>query len=253
VLSSVKARHVGNVDRVVFRFSGGLPQTVHLAWVDTLVHDGSGLPVRVAGAKVLSVVMNGALAHDAGGSTVPRRTAFALPNVITAVGAGDFEGSVSVGLGVQKRTSYTVRKLPGSNRVVVDVSAAFPTTTRKVWLTDRDANVVSVQRQVPSAAPAGGALHALFAGPTRSERADGLRLVRSRAWGFDDLSIADGIARLRLTRGCNSGGATTTVASEIVPTLKQFSSVSWVKIYGPGGHTENPNGPSDSIPFCLEP
>ena len=42
-------------------------------------------------------------------------------------------------------------------------------------------------------------------------------------------------------------------ASEIVPTLKQFTSVDWVKIYGPGGQTENPNGPSDSIPFCLEP
>ncbi len=253
VLTSVTARHVGDVDRVVFRFNGGLPQTVHLAWVDTLVHDGSGLPVRVAGAKVLSVVMNGALAHDTGGSTIPRRTAFALPNVLTAVGAGDFEGSVLVGLGVQKRTSYTVRKLPASDRVVVDVSAAFPTTTRKVWLTDRDANVVAVRRQVPSAAPAGGALHSLFAGPTQPERADGLRLVRSRAWGFHHLSIADGIARLRLTRRCDSGGATTTVASEIVPTLRQFPSVDWVKIYGPGGHTEQPSGPSDSIPACLEP
>jgi hypothetical protein len=253
VLTSVHARHVGNLDRVVFRFSGGLPRTVHLEWVDTLVHDGSGLPVRVAGAAVLSVVMNGALAHDAGGSTVPRRTAFALPNVLTAVGAGDFEGTVTVGLGVQQRTSYTVRKRPASGRVVVDIGAAFPTTTRKVWLTDPDANIVAVRRQVPSAAPAGGALHALFAGPTPSERADGLRLVRSRAWGFHHLSITDGIARLRLTRGCRSGGATTTVASEIVPTLKQFPPVDWVKIYGPGGHTEQPSGASDSIPACLEP
>ena len=53
VLTSVSARHVGNVDRVVFRFTGGVPTTVFPEWVDTLVHDGSGLPVRVAGAKVL--------------------------------------------------------------------------------------------------------------------------------------------------------------------------------------------------------
>jgi len=251
VLTSVKARHVGNVDRVVFAFTGGVPATVHPEWVDTLVHDGSGLPVRVAGAKVLSVVMTGAQAHDQGGSTVPGRTAFALPNVITAVGAGDFEGVVTFGLGVQKKTTFHASIQ--SHRVVVDVGAAFATSTRKVFLVNQDANVVPVLRPVPSASPASGALQSLFAGPTAAERANGLRLVRSRAWGFDHLSITGGIARLRLTRGCNSGGSTVTVASEIVPTLKQFPSVDWVKILSPGGHTEQPTGPSDSIPACLEP
>jgi hypothetical protein len=251
VLTSVKARHVGKVDRVVFRFTGGVPTSAHAEWVDTLVHDGSGLPVRVAGAKVLSIAMINAVAHDQGGSTVARRTAFALPNALTAVGAGDFEGAVLFGVGVQKQTSFRVRVQ--ARRVVVEIGASFPVSVRKVFLVDDDANVVSVQRRVPSATPAGGALHALFAGPTPSERSDGLRLVRSRAWGFRNLGITDGIARLRLTRGCNSGGATTTIASEIVPTLKQFPSVDWVKIYSPGGRTEQPSGPSDSIPICLEP
>jgi hypothetical protein len=251
VLTSLKARHVGNVDRVVFGYSGGVPATVHAEWVDTLVHDGSGLPVRVAGAKVLSVVMTNAVAHDQNGSTTRVRTAFALPNVITAVSAGDFEGVVSFGLGVQKKTSFHVSIQ--AHRVVVDVGAAFPVGTRKVWLVNQQANVVPVLRPVPSASPASGVLHSLFAGALPSERANGLRLVRSKAWGFDHLSIAGGIARLRLTRGCSSGGSTTTVAGEIVPTLKQFPSVDWVKIYGPGGHTESPTGPSDSIPACLEP
>jgi hypothetical protein len=251
VLTSVQARHVGNVDRVVFRFSGGVPATVYAEWVDTLVHDGSGLPVRVAGARVLSVVMNGAVAHDQDGATVRSRTAFALPNVITAVSAGDFEGSVSFGLGVQKQTSFQVRTQ--THRVVVEVGAAFPTGMRKVWFVDKDGSAAAVSRPVPSAAPAAAVLHSLFAGPQPSERANGLRLVRSRAWGFDHLSIAGGIARLRLTRGCSSGGSTITVANEIVPTLKQFPSVDWVKIYGPGGHTEQPSGNSDSIPTCLEP
>jgi hypothetical protein len=206
------------------------------------------------------VVFNGASAHDQNGATTRTRTAYALPNVITSVGAGDFEGTVTFGLGVQKRTSYTVTKLQNPDRVVVDVRAGFPTTNRKVWLVDTDAvetgngpYFVPRQRPIRSDAPAAAALHALFAGPTPQERAAGLRLVTSHAWGFDDLQIAAGIARVRLTRGCNSNGSTITVAGEIAPTLRQFPTVDWVKIYGPGGHTEQPTGAVDSIPFCLEP
>jgi hypothetical protein len=38
-----------------------------------------------------------------------------------------------------------------------------------------------------------------------------------------------------------------------MPTLKQFPSVHWVKIYDQNGQTERPSGHSDSIPFSLEP
>jgi hypothetical protein len=259
-LVSVQARHVGDVDRVVFGFTGGLPTTVFAEWVDTLASDGSGRPVRTAGTKVLAVYLNGATAHDQDGSTVRSRTAYALPNVITTVGAGDFEGTVTFGLGVQKATSFTVRKLHNPDRVVVDVGAGFPTTTRRVWFVDRDAvaageepSVVPVNRRVPAAAPAAAMLHSLFAGPTPSETAAGLRLVRSGAWSFDDLQIAGGIARTRLTHGCSSGGSTITVADEIMPTLRQFPTVDWVKIYAPQGGTEQPGGNVDSIPTCLEP
>src|SRR3954471_7116181 len=110
-LTSVSAEHVGKVDRVTFGFTNGLPDNVHLEWLHTRVHDGSGLPVRVAGAKVLSVGFNDATAHDQDGAAVKGRTAYALPNVIASVMAGDFEGYVTVGLGVQKRTSYVVTKL----------------------------------------------------------------------------------------------------------------------------------------------
>ncbi len=259
-LTSVQAQHVGKVDRVTFTFEDGLPDDVLVDWVDTLHHDGSGRPVRVAGAKVLMLVFGGATAHDQNGSTVRTRTAFPLPNVITAVGAGDFEATVTFGLGVQKRTSYTMTKLQNPDRVVVDVRAGFPTTSRKIWLVDKDAvnsgngpSFVPRQRPIRNDAPAGAALHALFAGPLPQERADGLRLVRSHAWGFGDLQIAGGIARVRLTRGCNSNGSTITVAGEIAPTLRQFPTVDWVKIYDPGGSTEQPQGQVDSIPACLEP
>jgi hypothetical protein len=108
-------------------------------------------------------------------------------------------------------------------------------------------------RTVPAAAPAGGALTALFAGPTPEESAAGLRFVGSGATGFRDLAISAGVARVHLVGGCAAGGSTFTVADLIAPTLKAFPTVTWVKIYGPDGSTERPTGDSDSIPECLEP
>lgn len=110
-----------------------------------------------------------------------------------------------------------------------------------------------VDRSVPRAAPAQGALQALFAGPTSEEAAGGLRFVASAATGFADLRIVDGTAHVRLVGGCASGGSTFTVAEEIATTLRQFSSVDDVKIYDPSGATEYPDEPGDSIPVCLEP
>ena len=93
----------------------------------------------------------------------------------------------------------------------------------------------------------------LFAGPTQAELARGLKFVSSGATGFKILSIRDGVARVQLLGKISSGGSTFTIASEIMPTLKQFRSVRWVKIYDRFGHTERPFGHSDSIPFSLEP
>jgi Sporulation and spore germination len=96
------------------------------------------------------------------------------------------------------------------------------------------------------------ALERLFAGPTVGEQRDwGARFVSSDATGFADLSISGGIARVRLTGGCDSHGKRFTVATEIIDTLKQFSTVEHVKVYGPQGYTERPTGAVDSIPPCL--
>jgi len=38
-----------------------------------------------------------------------------------------------------------------------------------------------------------------------------------------------------------------------MPTLKQFPSIDYVKIYDPSGHTQQPTGHRDSIPVSLEP
>ncbi len=260
-LVAIRAAHHPTFDRVVFRFRGGLPGSTRARYVERLNSDGSGARVRMAGRAILRVRFADAQAHDERGRpTVARRTAFALPNVMTTVRAGDFEAVTTYGIGLARRTRVNVFTLRRPSRVVFDIRAAFPTVNRNVYFVDAD-NVASgtgpffvpVRRPVRPLSPAVGVMDRLFAGPLPSEVADGLRLVRSGASGFTGPTIGDGIARVGLAGGCNSGGSTVTVAGEIIPSLRQFSTVDWVKILDPAGNTEDPSGNSDSIPTCLEP
>jgi hypothetical protein len=93
----------------------------------------------------------------------------------------------------------------------------------------------------------------LFLGPTDAERATGLAVVMSGATGFSNLTIEDGIARVYLTGTCASRGATYTIANLVFANLRQFPEIRWVKIYDQNNETETPDGPTDSIPICLEP
>jgi hypothetical protein len=121
------------------------------------------------------------------------------------------------------------------------------------FATGRGPATEAVYRPVIPPATAFVVLQRLFAGPTQAELARGLRFVSSGATGFKILSISGGVARVQLTGKISSGGSTFTIANEIMPTMKQFGSVRWVKIYDQFGHTERPFGHSDSIPFSLEP
>ena len=261
-LVAIRAAHHSGFDRIVLQFSGGLPHDRDVTWVDQVIRDGSGAPLRLAGHAFLNDRLENADAHtDAGEPTiVPRRT-YALPNITQSAVAGDFEGVVNLGIGVQRQTAKHVFTLSSPSRLVIDVSTPYDWTTRNVYfLNSRNYADGTRPYLAPRARPvippavARNALERLFAGPTLAERANGLRFVRSEATGFTNLRISDtGVARLRLTGGCDSNGSTFTVANEIRPTLKQFASVDFVKIYSPSGHTENPTGRSDSIPLCLEP
>lgn len=113
--------------------------------------------------------------------------------------------------------------------------------------------VEAVARSVSAETPAGGALQELFAGPTMAEQTGGLAVELSGATGFRGLSIDGGIARVTLVGGCDSRGSTMTIANLITPTLKQFPTVDHVKILDPDGNTADPDGPSDSMPDCLNP
>ena len=237
-------------------------------YVSQVIAQGSGNPVHLAGNAFLHVRFN-AIAHDDNGHStittppIPMVNWGALRQVESVT---DFEGVVDFGIGLRSTTDFVVSTVTNPNRLVIDfaVPGQHPWTCAsgavKVYFFDparfaanTEPYVTPVWRRVSTPAVAGGALTAMFDGPTDIETARGLRFVSSDAWGFNNLSIANGIARVRLFAGCNAAGSTFSIAGEIEPTLKQFSSVRWVKIYDPQGNTAAPNGNTDSIPDCLNP
>ncbi len=76
--------------------------------------------------------------------------------------------------------------------------------------------------------------------------------VTSGFTGFTKLDVTNGVARVYLRGACAPTDYSYTVAKPLMVNLKQFSSIQSVKIYDQNGTTENPDGPGDSIPTCLD-
>jgi sporulation and spore germination protein len=261
-LTQVSAAHHYGHDQLVFQFRGGVPAKYSARYVSRVIGDASGLPVNVVGSALLRVRFTPAAGHNEKGIVTygaTRRT-YALPEIIQVANAGDFESVLSFGVGLAQKAPFHMYAQPRLGRVVLDVKAPFRTIPVRDYFLNSHRFAVGrapytepVYRPVIPPATASGAMQRLFAGPTQAELARGLRFVSSGATGFRILSIRDGVARVQLTGKVSSGGSTFTIAGEIMPTLKQFRSVHWVKIYDQNGQTERPFGHSDSIPFSLEP
>jgi len=261
-LTQIRAAHHLGYDRLVFQFSGGVPAQHSARYVSQVIADPSGLPAHVVGSAVLRVAFFPVTAHDARGLSTygaAQRT-YALPGIIQVVNAGDFEAVVSFGVGMARAEPFRMFTLTGPSRVVIDVRTPYRTVpvrdyflNRHRFATGQAPYTQAVDRPVIPPATAFGAMQRLFAGPAQPELTSGLRFVSSGAAGFKNLTIRDGVARVQLTGRVSSGGSAFTIANEIMPTLKQFPSVHWVKIYDQNGHTERPSDHNDSIPFSLEP
>jgi hypothetical protein len=261
-LVQVTAQHYSGHDTLIFQFRGGVPAKYSARYVPKVTADPSGLPVNVVGSALLRVTFSPAAGHNANGVVTygPARRTYAMPELIQVVKAGDFESVLSFGVGVAKAEPFRMYALPRAGQVVLQIQAPSRTVpVRDYFLnthqyaTGRGPLTQAVSRSVIPPATAFGALQRLFAGPTQAEQARGLKFASSGATGFKILSISGGVARVQLTGKLSSGGSTFTIANEIMPTLKQFPSVHWVKIYDQNGRTERPSGHSDSIPFSLEP
>lgn len=253
-LAAIRAAHHPGFDRLVFQFTGGLPAKRTVRYVPKVIADASGKVVPVSGSALMRVVFS-----DATVGQNLKQVSFALPGLLQVVRAGNFESVLSYGVGVAKKEPVKLFTLADPARVVIDIPTPYRTVAARVYLADSHGfasggkPVKAVSRLVIPPALARGVMQRLFAGPTAAEAASGLRFVSSDATGFKNLTIRDQVARIQLTGGCDSHGSTLTIANEIMATLKQFPGVHWVKIYDPSGHTEHPNGHSDSIPTSLEP
>ena len=171
-LVAVRAAHHPGYDRIVFEFSGPAPSRQHVRYVNRLIADPSGRPIPIAGRAILAASFFPATAQGGAASvTAPGRVAFALPNVMTVVRAGDFESVLSYGIGLAKRTTFHVFTLTNPSRVVIDIDTPFKTIPRKVYFENlprfamgTEPYVTAVLRRVLPGAPATGVMDRLFAG-----------------------------------------------------------------------------------------
>jgi hypothetical protein len=107
-------------DRIVFDIEGGLPG-YSARYVDEVRADPSDRRLSVPGKRYLQIVFTPAQAHRADGDSTVRGVHRAgLPMLTSYAVAGDFEGHVSIALGLSARTGYRIGELPG--RIYIDVA-----------------------------------------------------------------------------------------------------------------------------------
>jgi hypothetical protein len=108
-------------DRIVFDIPGALPD-YSVRYVSQVRMDPSDRAVSVPGRRYLLVVLNPAQAHrDNGAATVSGVHRVGLPMLKSYAVVGDYEGYVSIVLGLDDVVGYRVGELPG--RIYVDVAA----------------------------------------------------------------------------------------------------------------------------------
>jgi hypothetical protein len=118
-----RGRH-DTFDRIVLTFDGLEPEC-SASYVSELLADGSGHPISLDGNAFLEVTLRGAAAHDDAGNPTYNGPKMIdtpdLENVTAVTLAGDFEGHVTMGVGMNVKTHYEVFALSGPTRVVIDV------------------------------------------------------------------------------------------------------------------------------------
>jgi len=125
VLTNIRTGVHPSFDRIVLDFSGPRPQVYSSRFVDELVRDGSGDVEWLTGAAFVEVVLTPAQAHDdAGQLTYPQPWKFRTRNLSNAMAVaitGDFEATLTIGVGMRKQTWVKAFTLTGPTRVVIDV------------------------------------------------------------------------------------------------------------------------------------
>ena len=109
-------------DRFVIRARFATPG-YSVRYVRRVLSEGSGQPVRLRGTKRIRILIRNARGHTQGGTNLlPTVRTPLCPNLRQLKTAGDFEGIVSIGLGLSRKTGFRVFRLTGPRRIVVDVA-----------------------------------------------------------------------------------------------------------------------------------
>jgi hypothetical protein len=108
-------------DRFVVRARFATPGYA-VRYVKRIVADGSGEPVPLRGTKRIRVIVRNARGHTQGGTNLlPAVRTPLCPNLRQVKTAGDFEGVVTFGLGLRRKTGFRVFRLTAPTRIVIDV------------------------------------------------------------------------------------------------------------------------------------
>jgi hypothetical protein len=120
-LTAVSVGQHATYDRVVFRFSGGIPGYT-AGYVSDVLSDPKGDVVPLPGQAFLHIVFHRASGYHS--YTGPASITPIYPALLQVRAAGDFEGYLSFGAGLSQRAGFRVFTLTHPYRVVVDVAHA---------------------------------------------------------------------------------------------------------------------------------
>ena len=113
---------------------------------------------------------------------------------------------------------------------------------------------VAVPRVVLSSTdPVNAVLEEFFKGPSDVERNRGLAVINNGFTGYSRVEFVNGGVHVYLEGTCQSNGTLYTIERLLMPNLKQFPEVEFVKIYDQFGNTRQPAVRVDSVPACLDP
>lgn len=111
-------------DRIIFEFSGGIPQTVIDGVLPPFFADPSNQPLSVAGSAFLKVTMTGASKVGLDGGTSyagPTNFTPGFPQLVQLKEGGDFEAVSTWYIGLNAGACYRVLALTGPARLVIDI------------------------------------------------------------------------------------------------------------------------------------
>jgi hypothetical protein len=121
-LSNAAAGCHATFDRFVIRARFATPG-YDVRYVSRIIADPSGRRVLLLGTQRIRIRLNLAAGHDNRGRNLLAATLTPrCPNLLQVKKAGDFEGTVSFGLGLERMTGFRVFRLTNPTRVVVDVA-----------------------------------------------------------------------------------------------------------------------------------